>query len=63
MKNLLVYHSRIGDWEVANIEVYKWQDAANFESIVICYCKYSPISTPLEPLPKVNTSHQFQEVK
>ncbi len=57
-------HSRIGDWEVAKVEEYKStvRDAADFESIVICYCKYSPISTPLEPLPQVD-ANQLQQVK
>ncbi|MCJ8282336.1 MAG: hypothetical protein MJK14_21515, partial [Rivularia sp. ALOHA_DT_140] len=58
-------HSRVGDWEVVKVEEYKStnQDDADFESIVICYCKYSPISTSLEPLPPVNASHQLQQVK
>lgn len=58
-------HSRVGDWEVVKVEEYKStkEDDADFESIVICYCKYSPISTSLEPLPQVNVSHQLQEVK
>ena len=56
-------HSRVGDWEVVKVEEYKSTVSADFESIVICYCKYSPVSTPLEPLPKVQTSHQLQEVK
>lgn len=56
-------HSRVGDWEVAKVEEYKSQDATDFESIVICYCKYSPVSTPLEPLPQVNVSHELQEAK
>ena len=49
-------HSRVGDWEVTKVEEYKSLSAADFESIVICYCKYSPISTPLEPLPKMKAS-------
>lgn len=58
-------HSRVGDWEVVKVEEYKStkQDDADFESIVICYCKYSPISSSLEPLPEVNASHQLQKVK
>ena len=27
-----------------------------FESVVICYCRYSPINTPLKPLPKIQVS-------
>jgi len=55
-------HSRIGDWEVARVEEYTPENpVADFESIVICYCKYSPIATPLEPLPKIVVVGQLQE--
>ena len=56
-------HSRVGDWEVVKVEEYKSPTDAEFESIVICYCKYSPVEAPLEPLPKMNVPHQLQEVK
>ena len=35
----------------------------DFEAIVICYCQYSPVSTPLEPLPKIQVSQEMQEVE
>jgi hypothetical protein len=55
-------HSRIGDWEVARVEEYTPETPiADFKSIVICYCKYSPITTPLEPLPKIVDVGQLQE--
>lgn len=53
-------HSRDGDWEVIKVEEYKSQGTADFESIVICYCKYSPVEAPLEPLPKMSVPHQLQ---
>ncbi|MEO0840966.1 MAG: hypothetical protein AAFS12_00470 [Cyanobacteria bacterium J06632_19] len=56
-------HSRIGDWEVIKVEEYTSTTDADFESIVICYCQYSPVEAPLEPLPKMNVPHQLQEVK
>ena len=47
-------HSRVGDWEVTRLEVYPGLgNESSFEAIVICYCHYSPVVTPLGPLPKV----------
>ena len=56
-------HSRVGDWEVIRVEEYSqnWS-AKDLESVVICYCKYSPVETPLEPLPKVQITEELQEV-
>ncbi|MHC5860920.1 hypothetical protein [Nostoc sp.] len=56
-------HSRIGDWEVARVEEYA-SDIPNhdFEAVVICYCRYSPVTTPLEPMPEIQVSHELQEV-
>ncbi|HAA27761.1 MAG TPA: hypothetical protein DCE56_08935 [Cyanobacteria bacterium UBA8553] len=57
-------HSRVGDWEVVRVEQYTPDlPTADFEAIVICYCQYSPVSTPLEPLPKIQVSQQMQEVE
>jgi hypothetical protein len=57
-------HSRVGDWEVVRVEKYI-TDLPNteFETVVICYCQYSPVSTPLEPLPKIQVSQEMQEVQ
>jgi hypothetical protein len=56
-------HSRIGDWEVTRVEEYpSGQPSSDFEAIVICYCRYSPVTTPLEPLPKIQTTQELQEV-
>jgi hypothetical protein len=53
-------HSRMGDWEVIRVEEYSqnWS-AKDLESVVICYCQYSPVETPLEPLPKVQTTEEL----
>jgi hypothetical protein len=57
-------HSRVGDWEVVRVEEYTPElSTADFEAIVICYCQYSPVSTPLEPLPKIQVSQEMQEVE
>ena len=46
-------HSRIGDWEVARVCSYDSRDReAELEEIIICYCRYVPIESPLEPLPQ-----------
>ena len=55
-------HSREGDWEVTRIEQYSPKNPAEFEEIVICYCRFSPVNTPLEPLPKIQFSEELQEV-
>jgi hypothetical protein len=56
-------HSRIGDWEVARVEEYS-SDIHNhdFEAVVICYCQYSPVTTPLEPMPEIQIFQELQEV-
>ncbi|GAB4186097.1 MAG: hypothetical protein Fur006_25120 [Coleofasciculaceae cyanobacterium] len=57
-------HSRIGDWEVVRVETYTPDlPTTEFETIAICYCQYSPVSTPLEPLPKIQVSQEMQEVE
>ena len=57
-------HSRVGDWEVVRVEKYTTDlPTTEFEEIVICYCQYSPVSTPLEPLPKIQVSQEMQEVE
>ncbi len=57
-------HSRVGDWEVTRVEEYTPEmPTSEFEAIVICYCRYSPVTTPLEPLPQIQVSEQLQEVQ
>jgi hypothetical protein len=56
-------HSRVGDWEVVRVEEYTPElPNADFGAIIICYCRYSPVTTPLEPLPRIQVSEQLQEV-
>lgn len=58
-----ITHSRIGDWEVTRVEEYSTElPISDFEAIVICYCCYSPVTTSLEPLPKIKSAHKLQEV-
>ncbi|MCL1466912.1 hypothetical protein [Argonema galeatum] len=57
-------HSRVGDWEVARVEEYTPKiSVTDFESIVICYCRYSPVTTPLEPLPRIKSVEKLQEAQ
>lgn len=54
-------HSRVGDWEVDRVDEYGANGTeSDFDVIIICYCRYSPVTTPLEPLPGVETP-QLQE--
>ncbi|MDJ0798361.1 MAG: hypothetical protein QNJ51_16340 [Calothrix sp. MO_167.B12] len=56
-------HSRIGDWEVIRVEQYTRKiPNDDFEAVVICYCRYSPVTTPLEPMPDIQASQKLQEV-
>ena len=55
-------HSRVGDWEVVRVEEYSSEiPGTDFEAIVICYCKYSPIDSPLEPMPKIQVPQEYQQ--
>ncbi|MEQ8996870.1 MAG: hypothetical protein RID53_10255 [Coleofasciculus sp. B1-GNL1-01] len=57
-------HSRVGDWQVIRVEEYESKiPGVDFDSIVICYCQYSPVSTPLEPLPEIRVPQQLQDAK
>ena len=57
-------HSRVGDWEVVRVEEYTPDlPTSEFETVAICYCQYSPVETPLEPLPKIQVSQEMQEVE
>lgn len=54
-------HSRVGDWEVVRIEEYTPElPISEFESVVICYCQYSPVETSLEPLPKIQVPKEMR---
>ncbi len=57
-------HSRIGDWEVVRTEEYSKNDEnSDFGAIIVCYCRYSPINTSLEPLPQIQSTQQLQPVQ
>ncbi|MBR8829241.1 MAG: hypothetical protein DSM107014_15310 [Gomphosphaeria aponina SAG 52.96 = DSM 107014] len=57
-------HSRTGDWKVTKVEEYLPNlPNSELESIVICYCKYAPVMTPLDPLPKIQVSGELIEVE
>jgi hypothetical protein len=46
-------HSRIGNWEVSKVEEYApINPSSDYNIVVICYCKWTPIESVLEPLCK-----------
>ncbi|GAA6620662.1 hypothetical protein [Scytonema sp. NUACC26] len=50
-------HYRKGDWEVTKVETYTPDvPIGEFDIIVICHCKYSPINAPLKPMPERQVS-------
>ncbi len=52
-------HYRQSDWEVVHVEIYEHEVGrpyAEYDTIVICYCEYSPINAPLKPMPKRQVS-------
>ncbi|WP_204102619.1 MULTISPECIES: hypothetical protein [Spirulina sp. CCY15215] len=55
-------HSRVGDWEVVRVESYFPEIlGGHFEVIAVCYCRYSPVKTPLEPLPDIQSTSDMRE--
>ncbi|RUR74890.1 hypothetical protein PCC6912_50680 [Chlorogloeopsis fritschii PCC 6912] len=54
---------RTGDWEVSKVDVYETKtEGAEFDVIAICWCKYSPINSPLKQLPEIQIHQDLQEV-
>lgn len=50
-------HYREGDWEVVRVETYTPDvPMGEFDMVVICYCKYSPVNAPLKPMPERQVS-------
>lgn len=50
-------HYRKGDWEVVRVETYTSDvPMGEFDMVVICYCQYSPINAPLNPMPERQVS-------
>jgi hypothetical protein len=55
-------HSREGDWVITRVEQYLTADCnASKQEIVVCYCKFEPVLSELEPLGRGQTSPQLQE--
>lgn len=46
-------HVRWSDWEVSRVERFKPIDSAEYDEIVVCYCRYSPIEPEWKELPKI----------
>ncbi len=46
-------HVRWSDWEVSRVERFKSVDSAEYDEIVVCYCRYSPIEPEWKELPKI----------
>lgn len=50
-------HYRKGDWEVVRVETYtRGLPTSEYDRVVICYCKYSPINATLHPMPQRQVS-------
>jgi hypothetical protein len=50
-------HYRDGDWQVTRVEEYTPEiPLGDYDSIVICYCQYIPVNSPLQPLPPIQVS-------
>jgi hypothetical protein len=46
-------HYRQSDWEVSRVETYTPDlPMGKYDLIVICYCRYNPISAPLQSMPE-----------
>jgi hypothetical protein len=46
-------HVRWSDWEVIRVEQFKSVDSAEYDRIVVCYCRYSPIEPEWKELAKI----------
>jgi hypothetical protein len=57
-------HSRVGDWEVVRVQTYSEDvPSSDFETIVVCYCRFAPVNTPLEPMPQIQVAPQLQKTQ
>lgn len=55
-------HSRVGDWEVSQVEVYSPDlPVGHFDAIAVCFCRYVPVTSALEPLPEIGVDTKPQE--
>lgn len=56
-------HSRVGDWEVTRVDRYDSRDSeGEFSVVAICYCRYAPIESPLEPLPPMQVPENINAI-
>lgn len=56
-------HVRDGDWVVTKVEKYlPAGDRQSKQAIVLCYCKFEPLLSPLEPLSR-GSSPQLETQK
>jgi hypothetical protein len=53
-------HYKTGDWEVVRVHTYTPDIpvpyGGEFDTIVLCYCRYNPIDAPLKPMPERQVS-------
>lgn len=50
-------HYRTGDWKVVKVETYSADiPGSEFKTLAVCYCHYSPVETPLIPMPEAKVS-------
>lgn len=55
-------HVRDGDWVVTRVEQYAAiAQNSSKQEIVLCYCKFEPIMSELQPLGRGQTSQELQE--
>jgi hypothetical protein len=55
-------HSREGDWVITRVEQYPAAvHSSSKQEIVVCYCKFEPVSLVLEPLGRGQITPQLQE--
>lgn len=55
-------HVREGDWIVNRVEHYPASSPdCSKQAIVVCYCKFEPVRSELEPLGRTQPAQQLQE--
>lgn len=55
-------HAREGDWVITRVEQYSATTRnLSKQEIVVCYCKFEPVLSELEPLGRGRVSPQLQE--
>lgn len=55
-------HVRNGDWVVSRVEEYLPSgDERSKKAIILCYCRFDPVISPLEPLSRATPSERELE--